>query len=76
MTNPLLDKCFDLLKREDVKREIKNLTTPLLDMALLELRPYIYVSFILVIVSFLLHLGIFCLLLRRPARRAAADQII
>lgn len=60
----LINQCLNILKREDVKAEIKNLITPLVDMILIEIYPYIYLSLIFVLISFLLHLGIFILLLR------------
>ncbi len=64
MSNTFLEKCINILKREDIKREIKNIITPLLKVILIEIYPYIYISLIVVIISFLLHLGIFCLLLK------------
>lgn len=60
----LINQCLNILKRDDVKNEIKNLITPLINMILVEIYPYIYLSLIFVIISFLLHLGIFILLLR------------
>ena len=60
----LINQCLNILKRDDVKTEIKNLITPLINMILVEIYPYIYLSLIFVIISFLLHLGIFILLLR------------
>ena len=60
----LINQCLNILKRDDVKSEIKNLITPLINMILVEIYPYIYLSLIFVIISFLLHLGIFILLLR------------
>lgn len=63
MKDAIIDQCVQILKREDVKNELKNLMTPLIDLILNELYPYIYLSLIIVIISFLLHLGIFILLL-------------
>jgi hypothetical protein len=65
MNNKITKACLDILKRDDVKSEIKNLMSPLIDMILLEIYPYIYLSMIFVIISFLLHLGIFVLLMRK-----------
>lgn len=59
--------CLKILKREDVKSELKNLMTPIIDVMLVDIYPYIYISLILVIISFLLHLGIFILLLRKKS---------
>jgi hypothetical protein len=60
----IIQECFEILEREDVKQEIKNITRPLIDIILKEIYPYIYISIIFVFISFLLILGIFILLLR------------
>ncbi len=59
-----VQKCLDVLKRSEVKDEIKLFLKPLIDMILQEIYPYIYLSMLFVIISFLLILGIFILLLR------------
>jgi len=60
----LIEQCLDILKREDVKNELKQLMKPMIDLILQELYPYIFLSIIFVFISFLLILGIFVLLLR------------
>lgn len=60
----MIETCLTILRREDVKAELKNLVSPLVDPVLDHLYPYIYLSLIVVIISFLLHLGIFFLLVR------------
>lgn len=60
----LLTQCLDVLKRDDVKNEFKNLMTPLIELILQDLYPYIFLSIIFVFISFLLILGIFILLMR------------
>jgi len=47
-----------------VKEEIKEIMKPVIDMFLKEIYPYIYLSLIFVIISFLLILGIFLILVR------------
>jgi hypothetical protein len=64
MKNSLIDQCLEIIRRDDVKNELKNLMTPLIELILIEIYPYIYLSLIFVIISFLLHLGIFILLIR------------
>jgi hypothetical protein len=64
MKNTLIEQCLEVIRRDDVKNELKNLMTPLIEIILIEIYPYIYLSLIFVIISFLLHLGIFILLLR------------
>ena len=57
-------ECLNVLHREDVKKEFKELMKPLIDMLIKEIYPYIFLSIIFVFISFLLILGIFILLLR------------
>jgi hypothetical protein len=67
MKDTIIEQCLLILKREDVKTELKTLLTPLLELIIIEIYPYIYLSLIFVIISFLLHLGIFVLLLRNKS---------
>lgn len=65
--NALIQECMDVLKREDVKKEFKTFITPIIDIILVEINPYLYLCMMFVIISFLLHLGIFVLLLRNKS---------
>ena len=60
----IVQECLDILGRDDVKSEIKNITQPLIDIILKEIYPYIYISIIFVFISFLLILGVFIILMR------------
>ena len=60
----IINECFEILGRDDVKQEIKSITRPLIDIILKEIYPYIYISIIFVFISFLLILGIFIILMR------------
>ena len=60
----IIKRCISILQREDVKHELNKLITPILEVILERLNPYIYISLIFVMISFLLHLGIFVLLFR------------
>ena len=60
----LIAECVNIIKRDDVKEEIKDLFRPIIDMILQEIYPYIFLSMLFVIISFMLILGIFILLLR------------
>ena len=59
-----LYKFLEILKIPEVKSEIKDFLRPLIDLILQEIYPYIYLSMLFVIISFLLILAIFILLLR------------
>ena len=67
MSEFLLSKCVALLKRDDIKKEIKNVLSPTVNEILVQIYPYIYLSLIFVTISFLLHLGIFILLWRKKS---------
>lgn len=60
----IIQECLVILKREDVKKEFKNILTPFIDLIIIQIYPYLYLCLIFVIISFLLHLGIFILLLK------------
>lgn len=61
--NLIVQQCLDLLKREDVKREMKILFRPILGFILSELYPYIYVTLALVFTMFLMTMIILVLLI-------------
>lgn len=70
----IIDKCMEVLKRKDVKEELKNLMRPMIDMLIKEIYPYIFLSIVLVFISFLLILGIFILLLRSKISFKVIDK--
>jgi hypothetical protein len=63
----IINECLLVLKRDDVKKELKNLLSPLIDLVLFQIYPYLYLSLLFVLISFLLHLGIFILLFRNKS---------
>ena len=68
MKENFLEQCLFLLNKKEIKEQIKKILNPFLQIItktlLNEIYPYIYLSLIFVIVSFILHLGIFILLFR------------
>ncbi len=62
--NKAIDYCLDIIKREDVKQELKHIFKPIIQLILQEIYPYIYLSVLFLLISFFLILGIFILLLR------------
>lgn len=60
----IANACIDILNRNDIKCKIKEFFSPVIDLVLLEIYPYIYLSLIFIIICFLLILGIFILLMR------------
>lgn len=68
MKQNFIEQCLFLLNKKEIKEQIKEIFNPFLQMItktlLHQIYPYIYLSLIFVIVSFILHLGIFILLFR------------
>jgi hypothetical protein len=64
LKNKAIDYCLDIIKREDVKNELKQLFKPVIQLILQEIYKYIYLSVLFLLISFFLILGIFILLLR------------
>ena len=58
----LIKQCLDILKTDDVRNEIKILFSPVTDLILYEIYPYIYVIIFLVFLIFILILAILVLL--------------
>ena len=71
MKEQFIEQCLLVLTRDDVKKEVKEFFKPLISLIVQEIYPYIYLSLIFVIISFLLILGIFYLLLRTNLKSMA-----
>lgn len=54
----------NILRRDDIKHELKQFIIPFIELILQDIYPYIYMSLIFVVISFLLILAIFILLVR------------
>jgi hypothetical protein len=63
MKESIVQQCLDILKRDDVKKEVKLILKPLLDFILYEINPYIYITIILVFMTFIMILSILIILL-------------
>ena len=63
MKDSIAKQCLDILKREDVKSELKMLFTPLIHFILNELNPYIYTILTLFGLIFIINLSILFILL-------------
>jgi len=63
MKDSFVQQCLDILKREDIKNEIKMVLKPVIDFVLYEINPYIYIIVGLVFVIFLMILAILIILI-------------
>jgi hypothetical protein len=65
-----VSNCLDLLKSKDVKNEIKIIMSPITDMIIYEIYPYIYTIIILVFLIFvLIFIILFILILRNNFKK-------
>ena len=76
MREQFIEQCLLILSRDDVKKELKELFKPLVSLIVQEIYPYIYLSLLFVIISFLLILGIFYLLLRNNLKGLSLNNMI
>lgn len=57
MKDTFIKQCLDIFKREDVKQETKALMTPIIDIILHEIYPYLYLIILIVALIFILILA-------------------
>ena len=62
MKESIINQCLDILKTDDVRNEIKVIFSPVTDLILYEIYPYIYIIIFLVFLIFILILAILVLL--------------
>ena len=63
MKDSLIQQCLDILKKEEVKNQLKILLKPIINFILYEINPYIYVMLLFVFILFLMILAILILLI-------------
>lgn len=63
MKYTFVQQCLNLLKREDIKNEFKQLLKPVIDLIIYEINPYIYIIVSLVFLIFIMILAILIILI-------------
>jgi hypothetical protein len=63
MKDSIVRQCLDILKRQDIKDELKLLLSPIIDFIFYEINPYIYIIISLIILLFIMILTILILLI-------------
>jgi hypothetical protein len=76
MKDSLIKQCLDILKTDDVRREIKILFSPVTDLILYEIYPYIYVIIFLVFCIFVLILAILIILIILIRNKKALTDVL
>jgi hypothetical protein len=63
MKDSFIKQCLDILKTPDVRNEVKNLFSPVIDLILCEIYPYLYIIIFIVFLIFIFILAILGVLL-------------
>jgi len=63
MKESLTQQCLTMLNRDDFKKELRLILSPLINLIVYELNPYIYIIVFLIALLFLMILGILILLI-------------
>ena len=65
INNTLINKCLEILKREEIKKYIKSITKPLIELVLEQTAIYIYIFLTFTFINFILLLAIIYILLNK-----------
>jgi hypothetical protein len=63
MENALIKECLEILNQDNVKTKLKSAFTPLTEVILRQIYPYIYMIILIVVLIFILILAILILLI-------------
>ena len=63
MKETIVQQCLDILKRDDIKNELKRFFSPVIDLIFIEINPYMYITLFLVFSIFIMNLAILVLLI-------------
>lgn len=75
ISNSILKQCIDILKTDDVRTEIKNIFSPITDLILYHINPYIYVIIFLVFLIFIFILAILIILIILLRNKNASSSL-
>jgi hypothetical protein len=63
MKEPIIQQCLDILKREDIKGELRTFCSPIIELIFSIVTPYIYITILFVFLIFIMILAILILLI-------------
>jgi hypothetical protein len=76
MKDSFVKQCLDIMKREDIKCEMKKVFTPVIDILLIEITPFIYSILTLVFSIFVMILAILILLIVVLRNKNESNKIL
>ena len=68
INNTLINKCLEILKREEINKDIKSITKPLIELVLEQTALYIYIFLTFTFINFILLLAIIYVLLNKKKK--------
>lgn len=74
-SNSLIKQCLDILQTEDVRNEVKRIFSPVTDLILYEMYPYMYLIIFLVFLIFILILAILVILITLLRNKSMINTI-
>jgi hypothetical protein len=75
MKQTLVQQCLEIIKREDIKKELKTILKPVIEFILYEINPYIYITVTLVVTTFIMNLIILIILILLIRNKPASSLI-
>jgi hypothetical protein len=76
MRDSLVNQCLDILKRDDIKNEFKQILKPIIDFILYEINPYIYIALALFFLIFMMILAILVILIMLLRNKMNATKVL
>lgn len=70
----ILDECLAFIRRDDVKSELKDIMSPIVNIILAEMYPYIILSISLVALLFLMIVAIFVIQIQEVLPKARGSS--
>ena len=64
MKSQIINNCLNILKSEEMKKDLKEILTPLINFIMKEFSIYLFLIIFFIFSSFALHLGILIILLK------------
>ena len=61
--NTIIQQCLEILKKENIRHELKMICKPMIEFILLQIRPYIYIIISLIFLIFIMILAILIILI-------------
>ena len=76
MRDSLVNQCLDILKRDEIKHEFKQLLKQIIDFILYEINPYIYITLALFFLIFMMILAILVILIMLLRNKTNAVKVL